>query len=366
MAKIKHGIIGTGGMARNHAEQFRAIRGVELHGCYDVASEKADEFVENLGFKHAMPSVDALLDACDSVSIVTPDAFHAGLSLQTLKAGRHLLCEKPLTTTLADARKVARAAQTAAEKHDAIHMVNFSYRDSAAFQKAVKLVADGRLGQIRHVSGKYLQAWLASNVWGNSGKDGWMWRQRIPAGGGKASGGTLGDIGCHILDFASAIAGDIKSLRCSVRNYPKIKDGTDEFVTTFKGHKLDANDSVLIEFELAEHGGIGSIEATRWAIGHPNQVALAVYGTKGALEIDLEDSNTKIRTCMGKDRHTCDWTVHELKPTPNNYQRFIRSIRSGNNDQADVVRGAQVQAYLDACERSAEDDGKATKIRKWV
>ncbi|MEM7626126.1 MAG: Gfo/Idh/MocA family oxidoreductase [Planctomycetota bacterium] len=364
MAKIKHGIIGTGGMARAHAAQFTQIRGVELFGCFDVAPGRAEAFAEKHVVKHALPSVDALLDACDSVSIVTPDAFHAELSLKTLKAGRHLLCEKPLTTNLADARKVARAAQAAAKEHGTIHMVNFSYRDSAAFQKAIQTVAAGRLGAIRHATGKYLQAWLASKVWGTPISEGWLWRQQIPPGGGKAAGGTLGDIGCHILDFTSAVAGDIKALRCTTRNFPKVDPDTGRSMTSYKGNKLDANDSVLIEFDL-NNGGLGSIETTRWATGHPNQVALGVYGTEGALEIDLEQSYTTLRTCLGKARHKCEWKNIEVKPTPNNYQRFIRSIKTGHNDQADIVRGAQIQAYLDACERSAEDDGRRVSIRKW-
>jgi predicted dehydrogenase len=365
MARIKHGIIGTGGMARAHAGRFAQVRGVELHGCYDVLPERAEAFAKEHGVKHAMPDLDALLDACDAVSVVTPDAYHAELSLKVLKAGKHLLCEKPLTTNLPDARKVARAAEAAAAKHGTIHMVNFSYRDSAAFQKALQIVGRGQLGTIRHASGKYLQAWLASNVWGHWSKEAWLWRQQVPPGGGKAAGGVLGDVGCHILDFTTAIAGDVKSLRCTTANFPKIHPKTGKPVRKYEGKKLDANDSVLIEFELADGGGLGSIESTRWAIGHPNQVALGVYGTHGAIEIDLEDSNTAIRTCLGQDIHTATWKRQELKPTPSNYQRFAKSIRTGVNDQADVFRGAQIQAYLDACERSAEDGGKTVRIRKW-
>ncbi|MEM8737967.1 MAG: Gfo/Idh/MocA family oxidoreductase [Planctomycetota bacterium] len=367
MARIKHGIIGTGGMAHGHARRFNQIRGVEVFGCFDVVPDRAAAFAETNHVKHAMPSVDALLDACDSVSIVTPDAYHAALSLQTLKAGKHLFCEKPLTTTLADAREVARAAKTAADKHGAVHLVNFSYRNSSAFQKAIALAASGKLGVVRHATGRYFQAWLASTVWGNPAtKEAWLWRQQVPPGGGPAAGGTLGDIGCHILDFTTAVAGDVKALRCTTRTFPKINPDTGEPYRRYRGKKLDANDSVLIELELADGGGLGSIEATRWATGHPNQVALGVYGTEGALEIDLEHSTTQLRTCLGKKRHQPQWTELEVKPTPDLYQRFATSIKTGRNDQPDVFRGAQIQAYLDACERSAEDGGKRVAIGKWV
>ncbi len=369
MATLKHGIVGTGGMARAHAGHFNRIRGVEVFGCFDVAPGRAAAFAEAHGVKHAFDSLEQLLDACDSVSVVTPDAFHAEISLAVLTAGKHLLCEKPLTTNLRDARKVARAAVTAGEKHGSVHMVNFSYRDSSAFQRAMQIAQRGDLGEIRHCSGKYLQAWLASTQWGNSMSEGWLWRQQIPRingkPGGKAAGGTLGDIGCHILDFTTAVAGDLQALRCTTQTFAKIHPETGKPITSVNGKKLNANDSVLIELHLA-NGGFGSIESTRWAVGHANQVALGVYGTLGAVEIDLEKSYTQLRLCTGKDRHTATWKVIDCKPTPSNYQRFAASIRKGVNDQADVVRGAQVQAYLDACERSAENDGKRVSIAKWI
>ncbi|MEM1446583.1 MAG: Gfo/Idh/MocA family oxidoreductase [Planctomycetota bacterium] len=362
---IKHGIIGTGGMARAHAGHLGDIRGVQLHGCFDVAPGRAEAFAKERGFKHAFDSQAALIDACDSVSVVTPDAYHAAISLAVLKAGKHLLCEKPLTTNLPDAKKVARAAQAAAEEHGSVHMINFSYRDAPAFQKALQIAQRGDLGEIRHCDGKYYQAWLASKVWGSSLSEGWLWRQQIPKGGGRAAGGTLGDIGCHILDFTTAIAGDLKGLRCSAKTFPKIHPDSGKTITSHQGKKLNANDTVIIELEL-EQGGIGTIQSTRWAVGHPNQVALGVYGTLGSIEIDLEDSSTKLRVCAGKDRDTATWKTIECKPTPNNYQRFIKSIKTGHNDQADVLRGAQIQAYLDACERSAEDGGKRVTLRKWL
>ncbi|MEO1237401.1 MAG: hypothetical protein AAFX76_11495, partial [Planctomycetota bacterium] len=73
-----------------------------------------------------------------------------------------------------------------------------------------------------------------------------------------------------------------------------------------------------------------------------------------------------LRTCLGKMRHRPEWKRHEPRPTPSIYQRFAKSIKTGDNNQPDIVRGAQIQAYLDACERSAEDGGKRVTIRRWV
>src|SRR5258708_33609832 len=123
MAKIRIGIIGTGGMANTHAEQFKQIPGVELTSCLDVIPGRADAFAERQHVRYVAKDLGQLLDQVDAVSVVTPDRFHAAASLAALHAGKHLLCEKPLTTTLAEARAVARAARAA---KGSVAMVNFS------------------------------------------------------------------------------------------------------------------------------------------------------------------------------------------------------------------------------------------------
>ena len=80
--------------------------------------------------------------------------------------------------------------------------------------------------------------------------------------------------------------------------------------------------------------------------------------------LDLDRDYHKIDTCLGKDRHKNKWTTKTLKPTPNNYQRFIRAIQTGKPDQPDIIRGAQIQAYLDACERSAKS-GQWEVVLPW-
>ena len=363
---IKYGIIGTGGMANSHAEHLSKIEGVELAACLDINAERSQAFAEKHGFAHAVTEMPRLLEQCDAVSVVTPDAFHASISLQVLASNdTHLLCEKPLTTTLEDAREVAREAQRAADDHGIVHMVNFSYRNAAAFQRARELVVAGELGEIRHVTGRYFQQWLSTDIWDNWTSEQWLWRIKTPKDGGPASGGVLGDVGCHLMDFVTGIAGDADRIRCRMRTFPKIHPETGAGVDTWDGEKLDANDTVTIELDLTG-GGLGALEASRWTTGHPNQVACGVYGTKGAIEIDLEDSYTKLRTCLGENAIKAQWHVEELDPTPNNWERFITSIRTGVNDQADVIRGAQIQSYLDACERSAEADGAPMTVEPWI
>src|SRR5690606_29326521 len=155
---VRLAIIGTGGMANTHAKRFAEIRGCRLVAAIDVDRARAEKFAA----EHKIPAVftsvaEALAGAeFDAVSIVTPDAFHAALSIQCLKAGKHVLCEKPLALNHADAKRMVAAAK----KAGVINMVNLSYRDWPCIQAVETLVRRGVLGEIRHVEASYLQAWL--------------------------------------------------------------------------------------------------------------------------------------------------------------------------------------------------------------
>jgi predicted dehydrogenase len=358
MAVIRLGIVGTGGMANQHAEQFAKEKSIKLAACYDIDPKRAKEFADKHKIKYAAPDLDSLLEHADAVAIVTSDASHASIALRALAANKHVICEKPLTVTLDEAREVAAAA-IAAQTNGVIHMVNFSYRSSSALQRASELAKSGALGEIRHVHSYYLQSWLASNSWGNWSNGGWLWRLSTAAG----SGGVLGDIGCHILDLTTMASEDLAAIRCCLKTFPKItEDG--ESVTQWNGTQLDANDSALIEFEFAG-GGIGICHASRWATGHANSLRLEVHGTEGALSIDLDKDYHSIDLCLGKARHTNTWTTEKLKPTPTNYERFARAIETGKIDQPDMLRGAQIQAYLEACMLSSES-GSWVKIPEWI
>jgi predicted dehydrogenase len=348
--KVRVGIIGTGGMAHIHADNLKKITGVELTACLDTVPGRAEAYAQKHGVKHTAKNLDDLFRQVDAVAIVTPDRFHAEPTIAALHAGKHVLCEKPLTVTLDEARTVAGAAA----KSGVIHIVNFSYRGSAALQHAMELAAAGTLGALRHVHSFYLQSWLASDIWGNWSGEGFLWRLE--------TGGVLADVGCHILDLTTAVAGDVKRIRCDLRTFPKI-DPAGQAVTEFAGKKLDANDTAVIELELTG-GAVAIVHTTRWATGHKNHLRLEAAGTDGALAFDLDEDWHAIRHCLGADRHKAAWTTHKLEPTPNNWQRFIHAIRTGTPDQPDILRGAQIQAYLDACERSAKS-GHWETVHDW-
>lgn len=342
MTKIA--IIGTGGMANSHARHFQSIRGVKVVAACDVDGARAKAFADKYGIPGVFTSVDALLaeSGCDAVANVTPDAFHAEISLQALAAGKHVFCEKPLATNHADAKKMAAAAKRAG----VVNMVNFSYRNSSALQEAAKLVASGKLGEIRHVEAHYFQSWLSSTVWGEwSTTPAWLWRLSSAHG----SKGALGDVGVHILDMATFPVGKMKSIRCKFKNFKKAKGNR------IGAYKLDTNDSALMTVEFA-NGALASVTTTRYATGHQNSLFLTVHGTEGALRIDLDKSYSDIDLCLGKNRHSATWTTKTCRSTPNLYARFVRSIRSGKNDQPDFARGAEIQKALDACFVSDAED----------
>ena len=346
---IKIAIVGTGGMANSHARAFAGTPGCRVVAACDILPERAEAFAE----KHAIPDiftdVDELLASADvdAVSCVTTDAAHAPVSLKAVAAGKHVLCEKPLATCYADARKMA----TAARRKGVVNMVNFSYRNSAAIHRARSLVEDGAIGRIMHVEASYLQSWLTSRHWGDwHGSPAWLWRLSTAHG----SKGVLGDIGVHILDFASYAAGDIRSVDCLLKTFHKVKgNGLGEY-------RLDANDSAVITVEL-KGGAIGTIHTTRWATGHANSLLLRIYGDEGAIVVDLDRSYDELRVCRGKDRDKQRWRTLKCRKVPTIYRRFIRSIRTGVNDQPDFARGAAIQKLLDACFES-DAGGHAVKV----
>ena len=357
-SQLRIGIVGTGGMANQHAEQFAKQKGVTLASCLDVVPGRAEEFAAKHGVARVAGSMEDLLAEVDAVALVTPDRFHYEGALSVLKAGKHLLCEKPLTVTLAEAKVVAKAAKRASQAGQ-IGMVNFSYRRAAALQKAIELASSGKLGELRHAHGFYLQSWIATPIWGHWTSEQWLWRMSTKTG----SGGVLGDVGCHLLDLMTSVTGDVTEVRCALGNFPKVgQDGKP--YTKWKGQPLDANDTAIIELRFAR-GGMGVLQTSRWATGHANHLRLEVHGTEGAVMFDLDRSYEALDTCLGKDTASAKWKTQQLAPAPSIYERFVRSIKTGDADQPDLLRGAQIQAYLDACERSAKS-GRWEKVSKWL
>ncbi len=350
-APVRLLIVGTGGMAKNHAEGFSAIPGVTVVGGVDTRPAQLAAFQEAHGIPHGFASIDDALrwGEFDAVTNVTPDAAHYATTLPFLSAGKHVLCEKPLATNEAAAAEMAEAA----EKAGVVNMVNLSYRNVAALQHAAKMVRDGAIGTIRHFEASYLQSWLTQDAWGAWDKESqWLWRLSTAHG----SKGVLGDVGIHILDYATFIAGQgVTEISCRLATFDKAPGGQiGEYV-------LDANDSATMQVVL-DNGALGTVAATRFASGHHNDLRLRLYGDKGGLEVQFEKTVSRLFACLGDDIKTADWHEVDCPPVPTIYQRFIAAIRGEGPAEPTFARGAELQKMLDRAEQSAAQRGLSLSV----
>ena len=355
MAKVKKPvrilILGTGGMANNHAENFAKIPGVTLVAGIDTRPEQLQAFCDKHHIARSFASIAEALawGEFDAVTNVTPDAAHFATTMPVLAAGKHILCEKPLATNEADADMMAAAAATAG----VVNMVNLSYRNVAGLQAGAKLVRDGAIGTVRHFEASYLQSWLTQPAWGHWDRESqWLWRLSTKHG----SKGVLGDIGIHILDFATFVAGqEVTEVSCRLATFPKAPgDRIGEYV-------LDANDSATMQVVLG-NGALGTVAATRFASGHLNDLRLRLYGDKGGLEVAWEKNVSRLRACLAADMLKGEWHDIEAPVLATIYERFIAAIRGEGVAEPDFARGAALQRMLDRAEQSAAQGGLSLKV----
>jgi predicted dehydrogenase len=338
-------------MANNHAEGFAKLPGVELVAGVDTRPAQLAVFCEKHGIAQGFPSVDEALawGQFDAVTNVTPDAVHFATTMPVLAAGKHILCEKPLATTAADAQAMAEAAA----KAGVVNMVNLTYRNVPALQQAARIVAGGALGTLRHFEASYLQSWLTQPAWGDwKTEPQWLWRLSTAHG----SKGVLGDVGIHILDFATFVAGQAAcEMACQLATFDKAPGGR------IAEYVLDANDSAVMQLRLAG-GALGVVHATRFASGHLNDLRLRLYGDLGGLEVGFEGGVSRLRACLGDARQTASWVEVDCPAVPTVYERFVAAIRGEGETIPDFARGADLQAMLDRAEESAAQGGAMLAI----
>ncbi|WP_427173485.1 Gfo/Idh/MocA family protein [Arthrobacter sp. 92] len=213
-------------------------------------------------------------DDVDIVDICAPGWMHAEIAIAALEAGKHVLVEKPLANTLAEAEAMAEAAR-AAREHGVQSMVGFNYRRVPALALARELIAEGRLGTVRHVRAAYLQDWLVD-------PDSPMtWRLNKDTAGS----GALGDIASHAIDQVLFLLGG---------QVTEVSGRTHTFTTHRPGaqglEEVTVDDAAWATLTLAS-GAIASVEVSRVAAGRKNSLKLEIYGEKGSILFDLEDLN---------------------------------------------------------------------------
>ena len=346
---MKIGIVGTGNISTRHLEEFNKIDNVRVEAVCDTNKANLDRFLslnksnEIRGYSN----LDEMLKKeknFDGISNTTPDRFHKDTTLQILDNGYNVFCEKPLAENYKD----AKAMVDAAIRSKNINMVNFTYRESSAYQKLVEIIQSGVIGLPRHVNACYYQSWLTSNKWGNwRDEDKWLWRLSTKHG----SNGALGDTGVHIFDFAVNAVGNIKKIFADLKTYHDKGEKIRDYV-------LDANDGFnsLVRFE---NGAIGTITNSRYATGHANTLILEVFCTKGSIKVELDEERRKWSTlhiCEKENVNEMSWETLECPKTPNNYQNFIKSIQNNKNMQPDFVQGAKIQKIIDSCIKSNDNN----------
>jgi predicted dehydrogenase len=292
MRKLNVAMIGGGFMGKAHAMAYAAmpmffwpapaipVRKVVV----DVNQQMAETARDRFGFEEASADWRAVVARpdIDIIDICTPNNSHAEIAIAAAKAGKHIICEKPLARTGEESKTMLDAV----EASGSIHMVAFNYRRTPAVALAKKLIEEGRIGDILNFRGTYLQDWSADPDSPLS----WRFQKSV------AGSGTVGDIGTHVVDFARYLVGEVASVNALVKTHiasrPKQSGGVDK-LGVGGGDKnaergpVDVDDEMLTMLKFA-NGAIGSIEATRNAYGRNNFLTFEIHGTKGSLAFNYE------------------------------------------------------------------------------
>ncbi|WP_327319110.1 Gfo/Idh/MocA family protein [Streptomyces sp. NBC_01235] len=317
-------------------------------------------------------------DDVDLVDICTPGDSHAEIAVAALAAGKHVLCEKPLANTVEEAETMAHAAETAYDRGQ-LAMVGFNYRRVPATALARRMVAEGRLGTLRHVRVTYLQDWLVDPAFPLT----WRLRREL------AGSGSLGDLGAHIVDLAQHLAGErlagVSAItETFVRQRPLPGGATSGLSATSADGTgtVTVDDAALFTGRFAS-GALASFEATRFATGRKNALRLELNGERGSLAFDLERLNelwfhdaTEPGTHAGFRRILVTEPDHpylEAWWPPGHglgYEHtfvhqardLVHAVAEGSRPEPSFAEGLQVQRVLAAVEESAEKSSVYTPI----
>ncbi len=332
----------------------------------DAASALADRF----GWKSVETDWKTLIsrDDIDLVDICSPGNTHAEIAIAALEAGKHVLCEKPLANTVAEAEAMAEAADRAA-RSGVRSMVGFTYRRVPAIGLARQLVEQGRIGAIRNVRAQYLQDWLVDP----SAPLSWRLQKEI------AGSGALGDIGAHIIDLVQFITHEsIVGLSALTETFigerPVSEGGSG--LSAIGGSQtgpVTVDDSAVFISRLSG-GALATFEATRFATGRKNAIRIEVNGSEGSIAFDFEDMNLLHFLGNNDDAQIAGfrrilvtepvhpyvkawWPAGHLIGYEHAFTHqvvdLVEDIALGRNPSPSFADGLKVQRVLDAVEKSS-------------
>ena len=293
MAKtLRVGMIGYGFMGKAHSNAWRqAPRFFPLKahvGMHTICGRQAaavQSVRAHLGWENASHDWLEVVESplIDVVDIATPNASHAEIAIAAARAGKHVLCEKPLALNV----KQAAAMLAAAQKNKVVHMVCHNYRRVPAIALARRMIGEGALGEIHHFRARYAQDWLVDPEYPLK------WRLDKNSGGGAHA-----DINVHIIDLARYLVGEFKEVCGMMHTFIKERPlpGASSKVLSQAAKALEKKGKVTVDdaglfIGRFTNGALASLEATRCAAGRKNHLTLEINGAKGSLFFDLEDMN---------------------------------------------------------------------------
>ena len=376
MKKIGIVLAGYGGIGRVHTLALRQLPVIypdtasdfQLVGICMRSEEKARQAAAEAGCPKWYSSYDHVLqdEEVGIVVLVTPNHLHLAMIQEALRAGKHVLCEKPLSVTRSEAETIVKAVPAS---RASLGMI-FNYRFIPALLKAKEMMDGGLLGRIYNFRGEYYHTGYQNP------ERPLTWRMDFS----KSGGGALVDMGVHVIDLARYLLGDFDSVQAMTETY--IMDRPLEKGSKQTG-KVSVDDAAWMNVRMSS-GAMGSIEVSRFATGTLDDLNLTVYGERGALRFRLMDANflywfdSSVRTPepgllgwqrletgqaypgarLPNPRSIIGWTRFHAE----NLHRFIRSVREGSSFAPNEVDGYEAQAVLEAAYESAES-GTWVKVK---
>ncbi|MEU1811279.1 Gfo/Idh/MocA family oxidoreductase [Micromonospora aurantiaca] len=378
---LRVGMVGYAFMGAAHSQAWRTVNRVfDLPARVRMAlvcgrdEPKVAEAADRLGWDGYTIDWRRLVesDEIDVVDICTPGDSHREIALAALAAGKHVLCEKPLANSVAEAREMTEAAARARES-GVRAMCGFNYRRVPAVALMRQLVADGRIGEIRHVRATYLQDWIVDPQFPL------VWRLQKD----RAGSGALGDIGAHIIDLTQYVTGQLVTgvsalTETFVRQRPLVA-GSSGLAAQADGNgnamgQVTVDDAAVFVARL-DGGALATYEATRFATGRKNALRVEINGSRGSVVFDLERLNelefldaTRPAAEQGFNRILVTepdhpylgawWPPGHIIGYEHSFTHqardFVEAVATGADPAPSFADALQVQLVLDAVTRSAE------------
>lgn len=286
MKNIRIGLIGTGFMGRTHSNGYNRIANFfpelthrpVLQAVCSRNEAKVKAFAEQWGYASYETDWKALIarDDIDAIDICTPNDTHAEIAIAAAKAGKMILCEKPLSRTLAEGEEMVKVIEQAG----VANTVWYNYRRLPAVSLAKQIIDSGKLGKIFHYRANFLQDWTISPELPQGGAG--TWRLDVEAAGS----GVTGDLLAHCIDTAMWLNGGIKDVSALTETFIKKRIHTG----TGKVQEVGIDDACLFHCHF-DNGSLGLFESTRYARGHKALYTFEINGEHASLRWDLHDLN---------------------------------------------------------------------------